>query len=159
MSDYSKFKVVISLTKEGGAGIFYKIDGERFESKTTVKLNVETKYILTVTSRPPQTLEKIMLIDEVLTINRNAFDEEKAIYTASWPVVGLQTTKRTKRDKIPLTLQFKELGLLKVIIQMKFYKENDVQHATWGNALRQIELECEAKTGLFLVDVVKESYR
>lgn len=47
----SHFKVLLSFThKEGGGGVYYKHDGERFSQPHTLKLNQNTDYTVAVQS-------------------------------------------------------------------------------------------------------------
>ena len=52
------FKVLFAIRKRVyDQPIHYKIDGGRFDSEKTVKLNVNTKYVVEVTLKPPRKLE------------------------------------------------------------------------------------------------------
>lgn len=52
------FKIVLSVTKKPyDRPIHFKVDGTRFESERTVKLNVNSKYIIDLSFQPSQTLE------------------------------------------------------------------------------------------------------
>lgn len=52
------FKMTISITKKPyDRPVHFKVDGSRFDSDKTVKFNINSKYILDFTFRPPQVLE------------------------------------------------------------------------------------------------------
>ncbi|KAH8030998.1 hypothetical protein HPB51_012466 [Rhipicephalus microplus] len=52
-----------------------------------------------------------------------------------------------------------DVGELLVNLQVKFYKEKDKEHATWGNALHQIDLDCEVSRSSGSLVVNKQSFR
>lgn len=155
------FKVILSLQREGNnqGDVHYKVDGTRFGSESTIKLNVETAYLLTLCFRPAQTLENIMLMGSRYSPKEKSRDLSSSTYCVTWSSLGLAVTKNGKRDKLPLALQILDLGELLVSLQVKFYKENDTGHATWGNALHHIDLDCEVSRSTGDLVVSKESFR
>jgi hypothetical protein len=56
----SSFKLVLGLKQIGQnsspESVHFKVDGGRFESERTIKLNVEASYSLQFTFRPAQTI-------------------------------------------------------------------------------------------------------
>ena len=48
---------------------------------------------------------------------------------------------------------------MKVILQCKLYKEEDKQHAHWGDSFHCIEYECKIPDGSTYIDVLKETFR
>uniref|UniRef100_L7M5H4 CB1 cannabinoid receptor-interacting protein 1 n=1 Tax=Rhipicephalus pulchellus TaxID=72859 RepID=L7M5H4_RHIPC len=86
-------------------------------------------------------------------------DHSSSTYCVTWSSLGVGVTKHGKRDKIPLALQILDVGELLVNLQVKFYKEKDKEHATWGNALHQIELDCEVSRSSGSLVVNKQSFR
>ncbi|XP_077530143.1 CB1 cannabinoid receptor-interacting protein 1-like [Haemaphysalis longicornis] len=155
------FKVILSLHREGNnqGDVHYKVDGTRFGSESTIKLNVETPYLLTLCFRPAQTLENIMLMGSRYSPKEKSRDHCSSTYCVTWSSLGFAVTKNGKRDKIPLALQILDLGELLVNLQVKFYKENDTGHVTWGNALHHIDLDCEVSRSTGSLVVSKESFR
>ncbi|KAK8781859.1 hypothetical protein V5799_016802 [Amblyomma americanum] len=155
------FKVVLTLQREGNnhSDVHYKVDGTRFGSESTIKLNVETAYTLTLCFRPAQTLENVSLMGSRYSPKEKSRDHSSSTYCVTWSSLGVSVTKNGKRDKIPLALQILDLGELMFNLQVKFYKEKDKEHATWGNALHQIDLDCEVSRSSGSLVVNKESFR
>ncbi|KAH6924765.1 hypothetical protein HPB50_024191 [Hyalomma asiaticum] len=52
-----------------------------------------------------------------------------------------------------------DVGELVFNLQVKFYKEKDREHATWGNSLHQIDLDCEVSRSSGSLVVNKQSFR
>ncbi|XP_049274779.1 CB1 cannabinoid receptor-interacting protein 1 [Rhipicephalus sanguineus] len=155
------FKVVLTMQREGNnnGDVHYKVDGTRFGSESTIKLNVETSYTLTLCFRPAQTLESISLMGSRYSPKEKSRDHASSTYCITWSSLGVGVTKHGKRDKIPLALQILDVGELLVNLQVKFYKEKDKEHATWGNALHQIDLDCEVSRSSGSLVVNKQSFR
>lgn len=155
------FKVVLSMQREGNnhGDVHYKVDGARFGTESTIKLNVETSYTLTLCFRPAQTLESISLMGSRYSPKEKSRDHSSSTYCITWSSLGVSVTKNGKRDKIPLALQILDVGELMVNLQVKFYKEKDTDHATWGNALHQIDLDCEVSRSSGSLVVNKQSFR
>lgn len=155
------FKIVLSLQREGNnnSDVHYKGDGTRFGSESTIKLNVETAYTLTVCFRPPQRLDHLSLMGSQYTPKEKSRDPNSSTYSVTWSSLDVAVTKRGKRDKIPLVLEIRNLGELLVNLQVKFYKENDRDHATWGNTLHQIDLDCQVSSSSGSLIVNKEIFR
>ncbi|CAN8022987.1 unnamed protein product [Ixodes persulcatus] len=155
------FKTVLSLQREGNNDneVHYKVDGTRFGSESTLKLNVETAYVLTVCFRPPQTLDQVALMGSHFSPKEKSRDLGSSTYCVTWSSLGVAVTKHGKRDKIPLVLQIRNVGELLVNLQAKFYREKDRDHSTWGKVLHQIDLDCQVSTASGNVIVGKESFR
>jgi CB1 cannabinoid receptor-interacting protein 1 len=49
--------------------------------------------------------------------------------------------------------QVKETGELSTCLQIKFYRQADLQHCEWGSRLHCIELDCSAAEGSLSVTV------
>ncbi|XP_064489944.1 CB1 cannabinoid receptor-interacting protein 1-like [Ornithodoros turicata] len=153
------FKTVLSLQREGNSEVHYKSDGTRFGSESTIKLNVETPYLLTVCFRPAQLLDNITLLGTRYTPKEKSRDHSSSTYCISWSSLGVPVTKHGKRDKIPLVLEIRNIGELLVNLQAKFYKQEDTEHATWGTALHFIDLDCIVSASSGNVIINKESFR
>ncbi|XP_070383591.1 CB1 cannabinoid receptor-interacting protein 1-like isoform X1 [Dermacentor albipictus] len=155
------FKVVLSLQREGNnhGDVHYKVDGARFGTESTIKLNVETSYTLTLCFRPAQTLESVSLMGSRYSPKEKSRDLSSSSYCITWSSLGMGVTKNGRRDKIPLALQILDVGELMVNLQVKFYKEKDTEHVTWGNALHQIDLDCEVSRSSGSLVVNKQSFR
>ena len=49
------FKLTVGIRKAiGDVPVYFKVDGGRFESERTLKLNMNTKYALEIATRPCQ---------------------------------------------------------------------------------------------------------
>lgn len=154
------FKTVISLHREGNnSEVHYKNDGTRFGSESTIKLNVETPYILTVCFRPAQFLDNVTLLGSCYTAKEKSRDHASSTYCISWSSLGMPVTKRGSREKIPLSLDIRNVGELLVSLQAKFYRQHDTDHATWGTALHHIDLDCLVSPSSGNIIVNKESFR
>lgn len=55
--------------------------------------------------------------------------------------------------------QVKETGELSTCLQIKFYRQADLQHCEWGSRLHCIELDCSAADGSLSVTVSKQLQR
>lgn len=80
-------------------------------------------------------------------------------YCFTWSSTKIEPNKKKDRTKLPLLLQFQDGVSLSLPLQVKFYKEEDTQHVTWGTPLHQIDYECTLKPGATYVDITKEVFR
>lgn len=80
-------------------------------------------------------------------------------YCFTWSSTKIEPNKKKDRTKLPLLLQFQDGISLSLPLQVKFYKEEDTQHVTWGTPLHQIDYECTLKPGATYVDISKEVFR
>lgn len=54
--------------------------------------------------------------------------------------------------------QFQGGYSLTVTLQCKFYKENEVEHCQWGQAMHYLDYDCEIKEGSSHIDVLREKH-
>ncbi|ELU16327.1 hypothetical protein CAPTEDRAFT_221104 [Capitella teleta] len=154
------FKVSLLIRKRPlEQPVHFKEDGGRFELQRTVKLNVNTKYSMEFTFRPPQILEAVTVAGAGVTPNRRQFDDELSVFKADLITTGMDKDKKGSRHQVPVVLQLKGVGELKVNLQCKLYPESEVQHSCWGAVCNNIELECKRHEASSFVDVVSTSYR
>jgi len=156
-----QFKAQINIIKKPyDRPVHYKIDGGRFGAEKTVKFNVNSKYIVELTFRPPQILESLTIQGIKLTVDDHPTKQEEAsVYRAEWLTTGLTKCKKGDRQSINLIMQIRGLGELKSQLQCKFYGEHEMQHACWGSALAMIEYECKASESSDFINLVKEVLR
>lgn len=154
------FRVQLNIIKKPyDRPVHFKVDGARFETaEKTVKFNVNAKYNLDFTFRPPQLLEGVTVHGNKLTVDEQQVTEDSAIYRAEWVTTGLSKTKKGERQTIYVQLQIRNAGELKLQMQAKLYGEHEMQHACWGTALGHVEYECKTDS-LGTVELVKEVFR
>lgn len=59
----------------------------------------------------------------------------------------------------PLMFQLRDLGDLRLTIQLKCYDRENVQHSEWGSNFHCIEYLCQESHHAAAVEVVKETFR
>lgn len=154
------FKVVLAFRKRPyGQPIHFKMDGGRFDTERTVKLNVNTKYNVEVTLKPARQLTALNFQGESVTLQQKQTDQDGALFRTDWFTSGLDKCKKGIRQPLHVLFQIKDAGELKVTFQCKFYSETEKEHAHWGTVLNQIELDCQVPESASYVDVVKETFR
>jgi hypothetical protein len=157
------FRVQLNIIKKPyDRPVHYKVDGGRFQTADkTVKFNVNAKYIIDFTFRPPQQLDGVTVQGTKLTVDEQQTNEESAVYRTEWVTTGLSKCKKGERQTVSFQLQIRNAGELKTQMQSKFYGEHEMQHACWGTALGYIEYECKADpvSGTGIVELVKEVFR
>ncbi|KAE9417397.1 hypothetical protein Angca_009141, partial [Angiostrongylus cantonensis] len=124
---------------ESGDAIFYKVDGERFEGGSkTLKFATNTRYKITLTSKPPTQFHQMHLAGCDLQLHTD--DPNSGQYTAEWNTIGIDVCKKGARNNIGVTLQGAD-GVLKRHLQSKFYQKDD-SHVDWGQKLEFIQWTC-----------------
>ncbi|XP_056022347.1 CB1 cannabinoid receptor-interacting protein 1-like [Ostrea edulis] len=158
----SHFKVLLSFThKEGGGGVYYKHDGERFSQPHTLKLNQNTDYTVAVQS--PLILRDMMIhgerfeVKEVEPEKRHSAEDFRK-FSATFNTTGYMVEKRNKRKDIAVALMFDGDVTLTVVLQCKFYQQTETEHSSWGTSLTWIEYDCTLTEGETGVLVKKEQY-
>uniref|UniRef100_A0A0N4XCK5 CB1 cannabinoid receptor-interacting protein 1 n=1 Tax=Nippostrongylus brasiliensis TaxID=27835 RepID=A0A0N4XCK5_NIPBR len=122
-----------------GDAVSYKVDGERFEGGSrTLKFATNTRYKITLTSKPPAEFHHMHLAGSDLQLHTD--DPKSGEYATEWNTTGIDVCKKGERNNIGLTLQGPG-GLLKRHLQSKFYQKDD-SHADWGHKLESIEWTC-----------------
>lgn len=157
-----KINVQISAAPNGDddTEIYYKRDGNRFDSEYTLKFLVETAYEFAVYVRPSLPLSSISVGGVGVTFADLSQQENGASkYTFTWTSTKIDPNKKKDRTKIPLLLQFQDGLNLSLPLQVKFYRVEDTQHVTWGTPLHQIDYDCQVKPGATYIDITKEIFR
>ncbi|KAG8201794.1 hypothetical protein JTE90_027278 [Oedothorax gibbosus] len=156
----TKFSLTINIKREDEkALVYYKQDGQRFESNCTIKMNVETPYKFLISFRPALKLKSGSLKNSGLELKEESFTPEASSYTLFWTSHEVCISKSKGRDRFPLSLNVGDMGTLDVQLQCKFYGADDKSHCLWGNELHHIEYECNYKSDTLSYDIVKEVFR
>ncbi|VDM52289.1 unnamed protein product [Angiostrongylus costaricensis] len=97
---------------ENGDAVFYKVDGERFEGGSkTLKFSTNTRYKITLTSKPPTHFHQMHLAGCDLQLHTDVPNSGQ--YTTEWNTTGIDVCKKGARNNIGLTLQVLLTVLLK----------------------------------------------
>lgn len=148
--------------KEDGKPVYEKQDGQRFVNQLTTKFNVNTRYTIKVTIRPQlKLLDLVMQAGslELEEVKKGKDDDEGSIsYTSEFDTFGYDLSKREGRTEMPISFKFQGGYNLTVSLQCKFYKEKEVEHCQWGQALTYLDYDCEIKQGSSNIDVLKEKH-
>ncbi|OQR77814.1 CB1 cannabinoid receptor-interacting protein 1-like [Tropilaelaps mercedesae] len=139
------------VTEADGSGIMfshprYKGDGSRFDLDTTIKLNVNSSYELSIIFRPVVRIERMEIMGDVKVPSEKSRDIESITYVTYFDTKAKQTSKNGNRDKIHLFFDLGDHGLFNFDLQAKYYAEKD-NHVAWGNPLHYIELEASCIDG------------
>jgi len=160
-----KVSIQVSATPNGDEDteVYYKRDGTRFDSEFTLKFLVETGYEFIIFIRPSLPLKSIAVQGGGVNFTDLSSGQENAIgcskYSFTWSSTKIDPNKKKDRTTLPLLLTFQDGINLLIPLQVKFYRQEDTQHVTWGTPLRQIDLECEVKSGATYLDIVKQTFR
>ncbi|RCN39021.1 hypothetical protein ANCCAN_15055 [Ancylostoma caninum] len=93
---------------ESGEAVAYKVDGERFEGGSrTLKFATNTRYKITLTSKPPVEFHHMHLAGSDLQLHTD--DPKSGQYSTEWNTTGIDVCKKGARNNIGLTLQVKTL--------------------------------------------------
>ncbi|KAJ1351952.1 hypothetical protein KIN20_008132 [Parelaphostrongylus tenuis] len=140
MPSSGSFQLQISISRaENGGDVFYKVDGERFEGGSkTLKFAINTRYKITLSSKPPIQFDRMHLAGCDLHFHSN--DPHSGQYLTEWNTAGIDVCKKGARNNITLTLQGPD-GVLKRQLQSKFYQKDD-SHVNWGQKLDFIQWTC-----------------
>ncbi|GIY55241.1 hypothetical protein CEXT_333221 [Caerostris extrusa] len=158
--DISKYSLTVNIKRDDGkALVYYKQDGERFESNCTIKMNVETTYKFLLNFRPPLKIKSGSLKNSGLEVKEEGFTPEASSYSLLWTSNDVVVSKNKGRDHFTLSLTVQDLGILEIPLQLKFYSANDKSHSVWGNELHHIEYDCIFKKDLFSFSIEKEMFR
>lgn len=158
----SQLKVLLFLRqKEGGGGVCYKHDGERFDHPHTLKLNQDTDYIITVQS--PLLLRDLMIQGEKYELKEvrpetGKKSDDNLRFSAVFNTSGFAVEKRNNRKNVTVVLMFDGDVTLTTLLQCKFYPQSETDHSRWGNALSWIEYDCRLTEGQSGVLINKELF-
>ncbi|KAF4517880.1 hypothetical protein B566_EDAN001834 [Ephemera danica] len=86
-------------------------------------------------------------------------DSTASAYSSYYNTQGILPSKKGHREDMPIIMKVRETGELSTCLQIKFYRQQDVQHCEWGSRLHCIELDCSACEGSLSVTVNKQTYR
>ncbi|KAK6753109.1 hypothetical protein RB195_012607 [Necator americanus] len=153
MPNDAAFQLRISISRaESDDAVAYKVDGERFEGGSrTLKFATNTRYKITLTSKPPVEFHHMHLAGCDLQLHTD--DPKSGQYSTEWNTTGIDICKKGSRNNIGLTLQGPG-GLLKRQLQSKFYPKQD-SHVEWGTKLDFIQWTC-AVDGTGTISVTEE---
>ncbi|GFT25557.1 hypothetical protein NPIL_59961 [Nephila pilipes] len=155
-----KYSLTINIKRDDDkALVYYKQDGQRFESNCTVKMNVETTYKFLLNFRPPLKIKSGSLKNCGLLVKEEGFSPEASSYSLLWTSNDVTVSKNKGRDRFTLSLTVQDLGTLEIPLQLKFYDVDDKSHSVWGNELHHIEYECIYKKDIFSFNIEKEVFR
>ncbi|RUS84281.1 hypothetical protein EGW08_007974 [Elysia chlorotica] len=156
------FKLQISFRRtEDDGPVFQKQDGERFDSSITVKLNVNTKYTVFLTTRPARPVKRVVLKGEKLDVDRQKpqrSDDDCGVYHTDWSTIGQFITKSNKRIYLPIIIEMEDGSTVETKMQTKLYPEKESSHSRWGQEFHMLDLDCTQKPGQHVVDIRKEMY-
>ncbi|KAI6659255.1 hypothetical protein LOD99_14928 [Oopsacas minuta] len=134
---------LIITNQKTGEPVVYKQDGKRFTSDVTIKLSVNTVYVVSVTIKPAfSNLKGLELGTDMLTPDDTIRSEGTVKHSFTWSTTGIPPSGSAKRNSILVTLHF-DPGILSHHLQTKFYKSADLQHVSWGTSLHAVELSCK----------------
>ncbi|CAD5119864.1 DgyrCDS8448 [Dimorphilus gyrociliatus] len=158
------FKLQLGLKrKDDNEPVRFKIDGGRFDSEKTLKLNVDTPYLLEL--RLTQEIEVLDLAIQGSSISLNEGKSGKAgesLYTCEWTSTSFSPNKKGNRQQIIIIIRLKVSGViveLKTTLQCKLYKEEEKTHCKWGDLANFLEYDCKIPDGATYVDVTKQVIR
>ncbi|KAG8180215.1 hypothetical protein JTE90_016492 [Oedothorax gibbosus] len=155
-----KLQVKVTIKRDDtNALVFCKHDGGRFDRDTTIKMKVQTPYKILLTFKPAQKVSSASLKGEEIEMVSEEMSEELSRYVFQWNSNNIAVSKKNHRLNYPLIVELRGLGVLEVIMQLKFYKADDTGHSAWGKCLHHIDCECIHKEGSSFVEVLKQVYR
>lgn len=157
----SRFTVTLEIRGVDNDTVHFKSDGARFQEVSTVKLNVQKTYKVTVTLRPQRLLLNWYIMGEKMEFNREKPKKEEescTVYSCIWSTDSLLVTKRAARDHLGMVLELDSGVSLSVGLQVKLYPACDKSHAKWGPQLHQLELKCHAKDGHSEADILEQKF-
>ncbi|CAL1262649.1 unnamed protein product [Larinioides sclopetarius] len=155
-----KYSLTMNIKRDDDkALVYYKQDGERFQSNCTIKLNVETTYKFLLNFRPPLKIKSGSLKNNGLEVKEEGFTTESSSYCLLWTSNDVVVSKNKGRENFTLSLTVQDLGTLEIPLQLKFYDAKDKSHSVWGNELHHIEYECVYKKDSFSFSIEKEMFR
>ncbi|GFQ64812.1 cnrip1 [Trichonephila clavata] len=155
-----KYSLTVNIKRDDDkALVYYKQDGQRFESNCTIKMNVETTYKFLLNFRPSLKIKSGSLKNCALLVKEEEFSPEASSYSLLWISNDVVVSKNKGRDHFTLSLTVQDLGTLEIPLQLKFYDANDKSHSVWGNELHHIEYECIYKRDMFSFNIEKEVFR
>ncbi|GFY54306.1 hypothetical protein TNIN_442581 [Trichonephila inaurata madagascariensis] len=155
-----KYSLTVNIKRDDDkALVYYKQDGQRFESNCTIKMNVETTYKFLLNFRPSLKIKSGSLKNCSLLVKEEEFSPEASSYSLLWTSNDVVVSKNKGRDHFTLSLTVQDLGTLEIPLQLKFYDADDKSHSVWGNELHHIEYECIYKRDIFCFKIEKEVFR
>ncbi|XP_054153840.1 CB1 cannabinoid receptor-interacting protein 1-like [Oppia nitens] len=159
VDDRNSYKIELQIKNKDDNDIYYKRDGQRFDSEYTLKFMVENNYEFTVTVKPSLPLQSVSVQGSGVSVTDKSQENGSSTYLFSWDSTKIDANKKKDRNKVQLLLQFQGGLTLVIPLQVKFYKSEDTQHLTWGTPLHHIDYECRVKPGQTYVDIIKTIFR
>ncbi|CAM1328346.1 CNRIP1 (predicted) [Pycnogonum litorale] len=154
------FAVTLSIRKAlKGEQVCYKVDGSRFDNSKTIKLQSECMYRVELSFKPPQILEAAEIQETTVEFEEKSRDNTASAYSLVWSTDNNPVTKNGTRSVMPVRIKLRDIGNLQLILQTKFYKQEDTQHAEWGNTFHCVDYECKVNESRTVVSVEKETFR
>ena len=103
---------------------------------------------------------------DITTTNNNSSsgEEEKKSSTTTtttssyqfvWSTKGIDPSLNHHRTNVLCSIKFKNFKEIEFKFQVKFYAEQQIKQATWGQTLNNLDMECVAGRGTYSSYVVK----
>jgi len=159
VEDRNSYKIDLQIRNKDDNDIYYKRDGQRFDSEYTLKFLVENSYEFTVNVRPSLPLQSVSVQGTGVSVTDQSQENGGSTYSFSWDSTKVDANKKKDRTKVQLLLQFQGGLTLVIPLQVKFYNKEDTQHLTWGTPLHHIDYECQVKAGQTYIDIIKTIFR
>ncbi|XP_015926859.1 CB1 cannabinoid receptor-interacting protein 1 [Parasteatoda tepidariorum] len=155
-----KFQLTCSIKRDDtNCLVFFKQDGQRFDTEKTIKMKVQTPYKFVLTFKPPQTIKSASLKGEDLEMTGEESTSLHSRYSLKWVSTNIPVTKKNRRLNFTLIMEVQNMGVIQLPFQFKFYRAEDTTHSTWGRSLNYIDYDCVYKDGQSFIEITKELFR
>ncbi|CAG5132550.1 unnamed protein product [Candidula unifasciata] len=162
MTSSATLKIQLTLKRSHDYGAVYrKQDGGRFDNSVTLKLNANTKYCLSVTTRPARPVRQMVLKSEKLDLEAQKgerSDDNCLVYQADWSTVGMEVNKSSTRVYVPVVIELEDGACLDTRLQVKIYPETETTHSRWGQEFHLLNWDCCYKPSQPVISIQKEEY-
>lgn len=79
-------------------------------------------------------------------------------YQFMWSTKGIDPSLNHHRTNVLCSIKFKNFKEIEFKFQVKFYTEQQIKQATWGETLNSLDMECVAGRGTYSSYVVKMNF-
>eukprot|EP00111_Clytia_hemisphaerica_P018369 TCONS_00054318-protein len=154
-----KASFTISRDKDDTPACF-KQDGERFTNEQTLKLYSAADYTVKMEIAPNMELLYIKFggVETPFKSTNDPEKDQKSIYQFLWSTKGIDPTENRHRTDVLCSMKFKNFKEIEFRLQVKFYTLQKMKHATWGEKLNSISMDCTAGRGTYQSFVEKMKY-